>query len=243
MGNNLLVTILGFDFNSIWWGITYGMYWLINAIQNAFWILAGVTDVNAGKEPNQGTDGTPTDILSYLFQSTSVQNAFLWFLIVGGTITVISVAIGMIKATFQDNDGVTSRWKILEKSIEALVITLLMPLIMYVCVAITGLFMQWIISVMNYALGSESTTIADQLHIICLNTSEENLKQLIQQGHSNIKSWSVSFDELKSAGLSDSYQYFTAMIASGILIYVLIAVCTKNNNAKFKGLKVESDIN
>lgn len=215
-----------FDMNSWWWAICKGMYWVINCIEEAYGYLVGLKTIsnNAGSDAPQEV----SDILFLNITNSAVQQAFLYFFIAAAGILLIFLAIGMIKASFQDNDQLASRGKMVEKSFQAFFIMLLLPVIMYVGVVACGAFIRLISSIMQTTLHTEGASIAENIHQTCLPVGIENASEI---------HWNCTYDTLKSAQIfnekgdfvntvNNEYQYVLAMLASGILIYVLIAICT-----------------
>lgn len=202
-----------FDMNSWWWQICKGLYWVINCIEEAYGYLVGIKTIsnNAGSDaPNE-----VSDILFLNITDARVQRVFLIFFIAAAGILLIFLAIGMVKASFQDNDQLASRGKMIEKSFLAFFIMLLLPLIMYVGVVACGAFIRLISSVMQLVFNTSGLSIAENIHQTCLPV-----------GNFGDIHWNAPYSELKGAGVNEEYQYVLAMLASGILIYVLIAVCT-----------------
>lgn len=206
-----------FDMNSWWWQICKGLYWVINCIEEAYGYLVGIKTISN----NAGTDAPEevSDILFLNITDARVQKAFLIFFIAAAAILLIFLAIGMVKASFQDNDQLASRGKMVEKSFQAFFLMLLLPLIMYVGVVACGAFIRLISSVMQLAFNTSGATIAENIHQTCLpiELSGEYAARL---------HWNAQYSQLKAANVNETYQYVLAMLASGILIYVLIAVCT-----------------
>lgn len=215
-----------FDMNSWWWAICKGMYWVINCIEEAYGYLVGLKTIsnNAGSDAPQEV----SDILFLNITNSAVQQAFLYFFIAAAGILLIFLAIGMIKASFQDNDQLASRGKMVEKSFQAFFIMLLLPVIMYVGVVACGAFIRLISSIMQTTLHTEGASIAENIHQTCLPVGTKNASEI---------NWNCTYDTLKSAQIfnekgdfvntvNNEYQYVLAMLASGILIYVLIAICT-----------------
>lgn len=213
MSNILLASEVSlFDMNSWWWAIVRGLYWVINAIEQAYYYLVGVKTISN----NAGTDA-PEDVSDILFLNITdprVQKAFMWFFIFGALTLLIFLAIGMIKASFQDNDQLAARGKMIEKSFLAFFIMLLLPLIMYVGVVAVGAFIRLVNSVMQHTLSSSGMSLAENIHQICLPTPNQEL------------TWDSSYTVLKKQIDMDEYQYVMAMLSSGILIFVLISICT-----------------
>ena len=215
-----------FDMNSWWWAICKGMYWVINCIEEAYGYLVGLKTIsnNAGSDAPQEV----SDILFLNITNTNVQRAFLYIFIAAAGILLIFLAIGMIKASFQDNDQLASRGKMVEKSFQAFFIMLLLPVIMYVGVVACGAFIRLISSIMQATLHTEGASIAENIHQTCLPVGTEDASKI---------HWNCSYDLLKSTNVfgekgnvtstvNNEYQYVLAILASGILIYVLIAICT-----------------
>ncbi len=202
-----------FDMNSWWWQICKGMYWVINAIEMAYNYLVGITPISN----NAGSDapGEVSDILFLNITDARVQKAFLIFFITAAGLLLIFLAIGMIKASFQNDDQLASRGKMLEKSFQAFFIMLLLPIIMYLGVMACGAIIRLISSIMQYTLNSSGSGIAENIHQTCL-----------PPGDFGTLHWDSSYNTMKSNGVHDEYQYVQAILASGVLIYVLIAICT-----------------
>lgn len=202
-----------FDMNSWWWQICKGLYWVINCIEEAYGYLVGIKTIS-----NNADSDAPEEVSDILFLNITdarVQKAFLIFFIAAAAILLIFLAIGMVKASFQDNDQLASRGKMVEKSFTAFFLMLLLPLIMYVGVVACGAFIRLISSVMQLAFNTSGATIAENIHQTCLPIG----------AYKDIH-WDAQYAELKGANVNETYQYVLAMLASGILIYVLIAVCT-----------------
>lgn len=201
-----------FDMNSWWWAITKGLYWVIEAIQQAYGYLVGTEVIS-----NNAGSTAPEEIQDILFMNITdsrIQRIFLIFFIVAAGLLLIFLAIGMIKACFQNDDQLASRGKMVEKSFSAFFVMLLLPIIMYIGVVATGAFLRLVNGVMANSLSSADSSIAENIHQICLPSPNNSL------------TWDSSYNTLKSQGANDDYQYVLAMLSSGILIYVLIAICT-----------------
>lgn len=201
-----------FDMNSWWWLICKGMYWVINSIELAYNYLVGITPIsnNAGSDAPEEV----SDILFLNITDARVQRAFLIFFIIAAGLLLIFLAIGMIKASFQNDDQLASRGKMLEKSFQAFFIMLLLPIIMYLGVMACGAIIRLISAAMQYTLNSSGMSIAENIHQTCLPPGEYDVH------------WDSSYSAMKSAGVNSDYQYVQSMLASGVLIYVLIAICT-----------------
>ena len=206
-----------FDMNSWWWAITKGLYWVIDAIQQAYGYLVGtkVISNNAGSTAPEELQ----DILFLNITDSRVQNIFLIFFIVAAGLLLIFLGIGMIKANFQGDDQLASRWKMVEKSFQAFFVMLLLPIIMYIGVAATGAFLKLINGIMSNSLDSADASIAQNIHEICL---PDGIDPQNKWDHS----WNVAYSHMQTLNASEDYQYVLAILSSGILIYVLIAICT-----------------
>ncbi len=60
--------ILGFDTNSIWWGICRGLYYILNGIEQAYFILAGIQPISnsgqSGGELKNMTGNLVSDLMN-----------------------------------------------------------------------------------------------------------------------------------------------------------------------------------
>ena len=211
-----------FDPNSWFFAVDKGVYWIVNAMETAYGYLAGIKPISNSADVDTGGAEQVGDILLSNLRDSRIRMIFFYFTVAAAALLVIALAIGMIKACFVQDDQLGSRRKMLEKSIGAFAIMLLLPIIVFIGVIATSALFKFIQGVMLNVLGNEGGGIAQSLHEACLPRGYSNaVKDLIKSNGT----W-LSYNTLSSEGASGEYQYFLGMIAGGILVYVLIAICT-----------------
>ncbi len=212
-----------FDPFSWFFAINKGVYWIINAMESAYGYLAGIKPISNSADMDTGGAEEVGDILLGNFRDSRIQQVYFWFLIFATIILALALAIGMIKACFVQDDQLGARRKMIEKSIGAFLLMILLPIIIYIGVVATGALFRFVQGVMLKAIGNDSGGIAQSLHEACLPQGyDANCKYLIDP---DTGEW-LSYNTLSSTGDNGDYQYFLGMIAGGILVYVLLAICT-----------------
>lgn len=210
-----------FDPFSWFFAINKGVYWIINAMEQAYDYLAGIKPISNSANVDTGGADQVGDILLGNIRDSRITQVYFWFLIIAVIILGIGLAIGMIKACFIQDDQLGARRKMLEKSIGAFLIMIFLPLIIYIAVVATGALFRYVQGVMLKALGNDSGGIAQSLHEACLPQGyDDDVKYILKDGE-----W-LSYTKLADTGANNDYQYFLGMIAGGIIIYVLLAICT-----------------
>ena len=213
-----------FDPNSWFFAVCKGVYWIVNAMETAYGYLSGIKPISNTADVDTGGAEQVGDILLENLRDSRIQRIFFYFFLGAVVVLALALAIGMIKACFVQDDQLASRRKMLEKSIGALVIMLLLPLIVFIGVTATSALFKFIQGVMLKVLGNEGGGIAQSLHEACLPkkyVDNFSVNTLIDKSGE----W-LSYNDLSSEGANADYQYFLGMIAGGILVYVLIAICT-----------------
>lgn len=207
-----------FDINSWWWAIQKGLYWVISAIQNAYNYLVGITPVsNSAELPDTNVSG---DVLFNLFSDNRITKVWFGFMIFAVVFLIIFLVIGFIKVHFKNEDQLASRGKMVGKSFGAFLTMLLLPIIMFVGVYFVGFFFQFLASAMNAAIGTTGgdTDIANIIHGICLPQFDDV--------DGAVQNWDITYSQLEVLGINSDYNYVLGMLTSGILIFVLITICT-----------------
>lgn len=212
-----------FDPNSWFFAIDKGVYWIVNAMETAYAYLAGIKPISNSADVDTGGAEEVGDILLGNFRDSRIQAVFFYFFIAATALLLIALAIGMIKACFVQDDQLASRRKMIEKALGAFLIMMLLPIIIYIGAIATSALFRFIQGVMLKALGNDGGGIANSLHQACLPRGfDESVKHIIDP---TTGEW-LSYNKLSEMGANGDYQYFLGMVAGGILIYVLIAICT-----------------
>lgn len=208
-------------FYSILWSIIKTILSVVDEIQNAFYILSGVKGipykidgVDAEMSLLEGLFGiTRTNEgggYKYHFDFNSpVHQAFIGMIIVFIIIFVFAVVASIIKISTnkQDKEAMPSMGKLLWKSMQSIGIVLILPVMICLFVALMGLIMKYIDSLLgSVLLNGNGNSIGNS--IFTSNVSNEFMKRFWNQGYK------ISYKQLiENIGDRDNFQWFLCLLS------------------------------
>ena len=208
-------------FYSILWSIIKTILSVVDEIQNAFYILSGVKGipykidgVDAEMSLLEGLFGiTRTNEgggYKYHFDfNRPVHQAFIGMIIVFIIIFVFSVVASIIKISTnkQDKEAMPSMAKLLWKSMQSIGIVLILPVMICLFVALMGLIMKYIDSLLGASLlGGSGSSIGTS--IFTSNISNEFMNKFGDRGYK------ISYKLLiEQIGDRDNFQWFLCLLS------------------------------
>ena len=208
-------------FYSILWSIIKTILSVVDEIQNAFYILSGVKGipykidgVQAEMSLLEGLFGVTRTSenggYTYHFNFNSpVHQAFIGMIIVFIIIFVFSVVASIIKISTnkQDKEAMPSMGKLLWKSMQSIGIVLILPVMICLFVALMGLIMKYIDSLLgSVLLNGNGSSIGNS--IFTSNVSNQYMEAVKRNGYK------VSYNELiDKIGDRDNFQWFLCLLS------------------------------
>ena len=208
-------------FYSILWSIIKTILTVVDEIQNAFYILSGVKGipykidgVDAEMSLLEGLFGiTRTNEgggYKYHFDLQSpVHQAFIGMITIFIIIFVFSIiaSIAKISMNKQDKEAMPSMGKLLWKSMQSIGIVLILPVMICLFVALMGLIMKYIDSLLGASLlGGDGSSIGTS--IFTSNVSNEFMGIFGKYGYK------ISYKKLiDTIGTRDNFQWFLCLLS------------------------------
>lgn len=208
-------------FYSILWSIIKTILSVVDEIQNAFYILSGVKGipykidgVDAEVSLLEGLFGiTRTNEgggYKYHFDFNSpVHQAFIGMITIFIIIFVFSIiaSIAKISMNKQDKEAMPSMGKLLWKSMQSIGIVLILPVMICLFVALMGLIMKYIDSLLgSVLLNGNGNSIGNS--IFTSNVSNQYMEAVKRNGYK------VSYKELiEKIGDRDNFQWFLCLLS------------------------------
>lgn len=218
MESLILASVLGFDINELWWNIAKGLYTIVDGIQRAFFILAGIEPISNNALTEAGNTDLNDNFLITIFTKSKADSLYKYFLYAAALIMAATIIIAIIKIFLghKNDDYGKSLGKLSSKTFSSILLMFLIPLLYTIGIRLVGAFFDGIVNSFNKVLNTGSTSsfsLAKLIHNVCL-----------PQGV-NVPTWDISYDNLKEAGAADDYQYLFGILSSGIIIYILVISC------------------
>lgn len=208
-------------FYSILWSIIKTILTVVDELQNAFYILSGVKGipykidgVDAEMSLLEGLFGiTRTNEgggYKYHFDLQSpVHQAFIGMITIFIIIFVFSIiaSIAKISMNKQDKEAMPSMGKLLWKSMQSIGIVLILPIMICLFVALMGLIMKYIDSLLGASLlGGDGSSIGTS--IFTSNISNEFMGRFGKNGYK------ISYKQLiDNIGDRDNFQWFLCLLS------------------------------
>lgn len=208
-------------FYSILWSIIKTILTVVDEIQNAFYILSGVKGipykidgVQAEMSLLEGLFGigrtNEGGVYKYHFDFNSpVHQAFIGMITIFIIIFVFSVVASIIKISTnkQDKEAMPSMGKLLWKSMQSIGIVLILPVMICLFVALMGLIMKYIDSLLgSVLLNGNGNSIGNS--IFTSNLSNKFMKKFGQNGYK------ISYKQLiDTIGDRDNFQWFLCLLS------------------------------
>lgn len=208
-------------FYSILWSIIKTILTVVDEIQNAFYILSGVKGipykidgVQAEMSLLEGLFGigrtNEGGVYKYHFDFNSpVHQAFIGMITIFIIIFVFSVVASIIKISTnkQDKEAMPSMGKLLWKSMQSIGIVLILPVMICLFVALMGLIMKYIDSLLgSVLLNGNGNSIGNS--IFTSNLSNKFMKRFGNQVYK------ISYKQLiEKIGDRDNFQWFLCLLS------------------------------
>lgn len=211
-------SILGFDLDSLWWGICSGLMEIIDWLGQGFNFLVGAETIDVSG--NGGNGANIGNLFVTLFNgaddgAVSMTDLYLYLMVGCVLFMLVFVAIGSIKAQFSKSPT-DSLQNIGSKSLFALLKMLFIPTVFFVALQAMGAIFEFLIAVMTK--GTKSNSIAQALCDACFTKPANPAMQMDLVFHSDYETLSKYVD------YGAEFNYLMCFLAACFLLVTLVTV-------------------
>ena len=209
-------TINLFDINTIWWFLQRGVLNIIDGLNQAFYLLAGVTNPFQGGEENPGIGDNA--LLVSVFKSPEIQKTFMNFcgaaLFLAAFCFLLSILKNLGKS---DGIGKTHGASIVRFG-KSIIFMFSVPILFLLGIYAVTYLLNFMCSVMGGQISATNSSIAQSIFEICCPEGAF--------GEGNIKQWNtVTYEDLKRMTINETYDYTLGIFAGCLIIFSLVKVC------------------
>lgn len=205
-----------FDINTLWWFLQRGILNIIDGLNEAFYLLAGVSNPFQGGEIDPGI-GDNTLLLT-VFRSKQVQHTFLIFCFAALLLAGFCLMLSILKNMGRDDIGAGKAYGgTIVRFFKSVFFMFAVPIIFLLGLYSMTYLLNFMVAVMGGQITTSNASVAQSLFEICC-----------PEGAFNGEIWmweTVNYDILKKQGIADTYDYTLGIFAGCLIIFALVKVC------------------